>query len=604
MNSRITNRAWCLALVGLLLCSVWPQALFAAPEAPEFYMSVSKAEVKVGETIVVEIGLRNARELVAYELNLMFDPALWTAGSSVFTSKLSGFSGLANAELLAAGQVRGVYSKLGDAPGESGNLVLGTVKLTAKAVGAAEFTLGAIKLGDTGEQWMSHAPGIKTSVNIVSGGSSGGDSGSGSGPGGGDSGSGTGPGGGDGDGGSGGNTGESGTSGGSGPNLGKEPIITATSVLVEAPEVVDGTAQVKLSDDHMKRAIELLSGSTLRIVVKPDASTGKVAVSFPLAQMRAESGRKVQQIVIDSGLARVTLERRLIEEAESVLQFSATRLDASAIPAGLGEQVAPGAAGYHLELLLDGRSIAAFGAGDVMIELPYTLRPGETADNVVVYYIAANGKPELVKNARYNPETQTVKFNPKRFGLYFPAYVHKTFADLGKAEWARVYIEALAARDAVNGVGNGAFDPNGQLTRAQFITMLVQLFELEETSAAATFTDAKRETWYYPAVSSAQRLGIVQGKPDGSFGINDPISRQDMAVMLHRASTALGLTWSRTAAAPTFTDAASIAPYAVEAIALMQEQGIMDGMGDGSFAPQGLSTRAQAAAVLYRLFGL
>jgi len=592
------SKAWRIALAWLLLCSVWPSVLFAAQEAPEFYMSVSKAEVKVGETIEVEIGVRNASELVAYELNMTFDPALWTTGSGVFTSKLSGFSGLANAELLAAGQVRGVFSKLGDAPGESGNLVLGTVKLTAKAVGAAEFALSAIKIGEASEQWTSYTPAIKTNAKIVSAGPGGGDGSSG-----GDSGSG-----GSGDGGSGGGNGDGGagdgTSGGSGPNPGKEPIITATSVLVEAPEVVGGTAQVKLSDAHMQRAIELLSGSTLRIEVKPDASAGKVEVSFPLAQVRAESGRKVKQIVIDSGLGRVTLERRLIEEAGSVLQFTATRLDASTLPGRLAEHIAAGDAAYQFELLLDERPLSSFGAGDVTVEVPYTLRPGQTADKIVVYYVAANGELELIKNARYNEKTGMVSFSPGSFSLYVPAYVHKTFGDLGKAEWARGYIEALAARDAVNGIGNDAFDPNGELTRAQFITMLVQLFELEDAAAATTFSDAKRDTWYYKAVSSAQQLGIVQGKPDGSFGVNDPISRQDMAVMLERASQALGLASSQTAAKPAYADAADIAPYAAGAVALMQEHGIMGGMGDNRFDPRGLSTRAQAAAVLYRLFGL
>ncbi|WP_214627991.1 S-layer homology domain-containing protein [Paenibacillus agaridevorans] len=571
------RRIWTIGLALLLLCSVWPSALFAAPYEPDFYLNVSKAEVRVGETIEVEIGLRNAQELVAFELNVKFDPSLWTAGSGAFTTSLTGFSSLVNTELLPGGQVRAVYSKLGDAAGESGSIVLGTVKLTAKAVGEGNFTLDAIKVGLSNDQWTTYKPATGANAVIV--------------------GNGTGGGSGDGTGG--------GSGSGSGTTPDNEPIITETSVMVGAPSIVGGTAQFKLNANHMQRAVDLLSGQTLRIEVQPGVAASKVEVEFPLAQVRGEAGQKAKNIVIDSGLAIVTLDRGLIDdESASNLQFSVRRLDVSSLPSNIGEQVNPGDAVYDFELLLDGRPISVFGRGEVTLEVPYTLRPGETADKIVIYYVTDSGELELVKNARYNPATGKVKFSPKHFSKYFPAYVHKTFGDLAQAAWARSYIEALAARDAVNGVGNDAYRPNGQLTRAQFITMLVQLFDLEDASATATFSDVQKGSWHDKAVASAQKLGIAQGKPDGSFGINDAISRQDMAVMLYRASKAMGLAWSPSAEAPAFADAASIAPYAVEAVAVMQEQGIINGMGENSFAPRGLSTRAQAAAVLYRMFGL
>jgi hypothetical protein len=432
--------------------------------------------------------------------------------------------------------------------------------------------LNSVKVGDVGDQWTNYTPGIQANARVVSSGSSG--------------------------------------SGGGGTDTpsGYEPIITDTLVLIKQPASVNGTVQAKLNDTLMQKAVGLLNGSTLRIQVQPGSADGKVELEFPLAQLRGNEGRKVLDIVVDSGLAVVTLDRKLIESGAAAfasnLKVIVSQLDASALPTQIGAQVQPGAAVYDFELLLDGQPVGKFDAGEVTVEVPYSLRPGETADKIVIYYVSESGELELVKNARYNPATGTVKFSPKHFSKYFPAYVHKTFGDLDEAEWARAYIEALAAREAVNGVGNDAFRPNDQLTRAQFITMLVQLFDLKDASVSATFTDVKQDAWYYAAVASAQKLGIVAGKPDGSFGVNDAISRQDMAVMLYRASKALGLTWSASPTAPTFADADSIAPYAVEAVAVMQAQGILNGMSDNKFIPRGLSTRAQAATVLYKIFGL
>lgn len=565
------NKMWTIGLTLLLLCSVWPSALFAAPDETEFYMNASKAEVRAGETIEVEIGLRHTQELVAYELNVSFDPALWTAGNDAFATQLNGFSAVVNTELLDGGQIRGVYTKLGNAAGESGDVVLGTIKLTAKAVGEGNITLDSIKVGHSDEQWSTYSPGTQAGVRIVRGGTGGGN------------GDGTG-------------------SGVTTPS--NEPVITEKSITVESLGSVNGTSQIKLNDAHMKKAVELLNGSTLRIKLQNDAAARKVELEFPLAQLRGEEGQKVTDIVIESGLATVTVDRRLIVGSAGSLQFSVGSIDASSLPANIGEGVQPGASVYDFQLMLDGRAIPSFGAGEVTVEVPYRLRAGETADKIVIYYVSDNGQLELVKNAKYNPATGTVKFSPKHFSTYFPAYVHKSFTDLGEAAWARQYIEALAAREAVNGVGNNTFQPNGQLTRAQFITMLVQLFDLEDAAATSAFTDAKKGEWYYAAVASAQKLGIVEGKPDGSFGISDSISRQDMAVMLYRASKITGLGWRTGTEASAFADAASIAPYAVEAVAVMEANGIMNGMGEGNFVPRGLSTRAQAAAVLYRMFGL
>lgn len=562
-------------LVILLLCAMWPSMLLAAEE-PDFYMVVSKAEANVGDEAVVEIRVRNAQGWVAYELNLLFDSALWAAKSNAFTTDLNGFNSIVNPELLSSGHVRAVFTKVSGSAGEDGEIVLGKVKVAAKAAGTGTFTLDKVKVGQTGDHWATYMPQTQASIRIGSGsGESGGDA---------DSGQGNDP---------------------STPDTGNKPVVTDSSILVKVLPNDEGVVTVKLDTADLQQAIEKLSGHRLSIVLQTDgAAVKQVEFELPLEQVRSAAG-KIKTISINSSLATVYLDEKLLDDGEAltaaVLQLSVAQADPSALPAAAREQVKAGRAVYDFGLKLDGHKTDAAGANEVIVELPYALQQGETGNKVVIYYVSEDGRLGTIKNARFNQETSTVKFSPKHFSTYFPAFVDRTFRDLQEAEWAREAVEALAAREVVDGVGGEQFDPNGPLTRAQFITMLIQAFDLTDSAAVSTFPDAQQNTWYYTAVASARKLGIVEGREDGTFGINDNISRQDLAVMLYRAFRVMNREREASTAAIQFADKADIAEYASEAVAVMQYQGIIDGMDGNIFAPRELSTRAQAAAIIYRI---
>ncbi|WP_141692407.1 S-layer homology domain-containing protein [Paenibacillus pectinilyticus] len=136
--------------------------------------------------------------------------------------------------------------------------------------------------------------------------------------------------------------------------------------------------------------------------------------------------------------------------------------------------------------------------------------------------------------------------------------------------------------------------------------MLTVLFDLKDSTATTTFTDVESGAWYANAIASAQKAGLVQGKDDGSFGVNDQISREDMAVLIYRVSKMQGSGTFKTSVAidksSTFFDIEQSSVYAREAVNALLQAGIMNGMNNGYFEPKSSSTRAQAAAVLYRLY--
>ena len=115
--------------------------------------------------------------------------------------------------------------------------------------------------------------------------------------------------------------------------------------------------------------------------------------------------------------------------------------------------------------------------------------------------------------------------------------------------------------------------PNQEVTRAEFVQMLVQALDLKAKASNHPFDDVKQGAWYESAILQAYQLGIVYGRDDGTFGVHDNIQRQEMAVMTYRALQAAGIDLKPSDAASELTDAAAIADYAREAVIAMHQAG-------------------------------
>lgn len=170
--------------------------------------------------------------------------------------------------------------------------------------------------------------------------------------------------------------------------------------------------------------------------------------------------------------------------------------------------------------------------------------------------------------------------------------------------WAQISVNALASRHIVSGVGDNEFAPQKAITRAEFLKLMMEAYDLVKLGYTASFTDAKAGEWYYDSVASAQTMKIVSGYQDGSFGLNQCISREEMAVMSVRILKAAGIELPKTRAAVVFHDASQIAGFAVSDITTMSEAGWMEGQDLGNFAPKAQATRAETAVLIARMIGL
>lgn len=162
------------------------------------------------------------------------------------------------------------------------------------------------------------------------------------------------------------------------------------------------------------------------------------------------------------------------------------------------------------------------------------------------------------------------------------------------AEAARYCLE----HGLVSGTAEGVFSPNMVLSRGMLVTIL---WRNEKSPAAgnAEFTDLKPGAYYEEAVSWASEQRIVSGYGNGKFGPDDPIQRQQLAVILYRYAQYQGQDVTVTGTSP-FADESAISDYAKTAVSWAREKGIVAGKSGNRFDPQGKTTRAEAVTMLYR----
>lgn len=175
------------------------------------------------------------------------------------------------------------------------------------------------------------------------------------------------------------------------------------------------------------------------------------------------------------------------------------------------------------------------------------------------------------------------------------------FKDVKESDWYYESVKAASEKGLMNGISAEEFGPDGNVTRAMFVTVLYRMQNQPEVEGGAKFTDIESGSWYEKAVIWASANGIVNGVTETEFSPNANITREQMAAMVYRYAKFNGEGFTGLWAFPLdFADAASINEYAYEALCWCTMKGIINGMGDNTLAPQGNSTRAQSAAVFIR----
>ncbi len=177
-----------------------------------------------------------------------------------------------------------------------------------------------------------------------------------------------------------------------------------------------------------------------------------------------------------------------------------------------------------------------------------------------------------------------------------------SFSDI-KDHWAKKQIEELSALGIINGMGEGIFAPEENVTRAQFAAFIQRaLKDIVPMNEGENFTDVPAGAWYNEAVCYVSSLKIMSGDGEGHFYPERLITREEMAKTI--AATYILAEGENSLAELSFSDTEDISEWAREAVGLCVYTGIMGGLPDGSFKPVANTTRAEAAVVLIRLLSL
>lgn len=178
----------------------------------------------------------------------------------------------------------------------------------------------------------------------------------------------------------------------------------------------------------------------------------------------------------------------------------------------------------------------------------------------------------------------------------------KAFTDLDADAWYHEGVDYALTNGLMNGVGGGRFEPDGQLTRAQLVTVLYRAAGEPDTGKQVNpFTDVPDDTWYTKAVIWAANNGIVNGVAKNTFAPDDSITREQIAAMLYRYAGAEAAKEDKLSA---FPDAAKVSDWAKEALNWAVASGLINGVADANgtanLEPQATATRAQIATILMR----
>jgi hypothetical protein len=348
------------------------------------------------------------------------------------------------------------------------------------------------------------------------------------------------------------------------------------------------------------------ANGTKTVAVKLEKLQGnEYAVNVPVSAVAGEKGRVIH---FESPLGTVVVPGNALVGTTG-LEKTVTLVIKAGDPASL-DAAAKSVVGNRpiIELhFMSGDKILPWNnlSSPITVSIPYSPTAEELThpENITIFYIGEGGKATPITTGKYDAKIGTVSFTTTHFSTYAVSYVVKTFKDLSKHEWASHAIEVLAAKGIINGVAVDQFNPGQTVRRADFIVMLMKTLGLQD-KADSNFSDIQEGIYYYDAVGIARKLGIVNGTGDGRFNPSAEISRQDMMVMTVRA---LQLTagWQAqetdTSNLNAFKDHNQIAVYAQQAVADLVKAGLVAGK-DGGIYPNGSTTRAEAAMLLYKVY--
>ena len=177
------------------------------------------------------------------------------------------------------------------------------------------------------------------------------------------------------------------------------------------------------------------------------------------------------------------------------------------------------------------------------------------------------------------------------------------FNDVSVSDWFYDPVCYAYQQGLMTGTSDDTFSPNMAMTRGMIVSVLYRLEgspALSDGNLGYPYEDVHGDDWHAMPVYWARENGIVSGYSDTQFGPNDPITREQMAAILHNYIAYKGQDVSARADLSKYSDADQVSSWAETVLSWANAEGLINGMTETTIAPQGLATRAQVAAIFQR----
>ncbi|MBP2112821.1 GH32 C-terminal domain-containing protein [Paenibacillus silagei] len=325
------------------------------------------------------------------------------------------------------------------------------------------------------------------------------------------------------------------------------------------------------------------------------ANDGKNALKIKHADVEIEAPAEVlkdlQSLVTGSelGQAKISFEMETLTPEQSKELVGQV---------GLRNQAAISAAGEIYEFKL---SIVKPDGTKLTLEKfskPITIRLGAQGnsrqDLTGIYYISDDGRLEYMGGS-FSDDKWTAKMS--HFSKFAVLTYDKSFEDVNASYWAHDVIKRMAAKQIVLGVSETAFAPRQKVSRAEFASLITRALGITGKNSTV-FKDVEYTKWYASSVAAAYEAGIVTGRSTDTFAPEETISREEMASMINKAylfHTGQNPVFGQRS---NFKDAGTISAWAVDAVAALQELGLVTGRGNQLFMPHETVNRAESAQII------
>ncbi|NOU67525.1 hypothetical protein GC096_26140 [Paenibacillus sp. LMG 31461] len=541
-------RSISLKLAIMLLCTlaIIPMKTAQAETTPQFLLTTTNDTSIVGNDIIVNLNGSQLNDLYAYEVNLTFD-----SNKLQFKNAVSGLpGGFSVNPILDGNKIQLARTIVGASSGLNGDAKLYTLTFKSIASGTADISLSGVTLVNSQLDSTEVATNAKAGVTITSGG------------------------------------------GGGYPSIPVSNDSSTTITLTPDMLTKDGDEKVIVEVSKAVSVVKVplnlfeINDQTSLVVMKENLS-----MEFPAGLLFELKGNMSEDQMRNSVIS-LTMTPLSTSDSKNLIT-------GAGYLSGANLNLASEVYEFKLELINENNQSTLITKFTKPITLRFKLDPSANEKLVSIYYIGDDGTLEFIGGNINNEEIVAEIYH---FSKYAAIEFNKQFVDVPNDHWASDVIKQLAAKQIVNGTSSTTFEPNREVSRADFTALLVRALKLTSKGDIA-FSDVTESDWFFNEVSIAVKAGIVEGKTDSIFDSVSSISREEMITMLMRAyqihhNEAAALTSSN------FIDENMISSWALPHVKSAKMLNLVQGREGNLFVPHGVGYRAEAAQMIYNLMNV